>query len=278
MAIKVNKDALPEEGEYTSNPETMHIPAGTHPAVLVSYVELGKHYKTFMGKKAVYGKESKKAGQVRPPELLINLVFEFPTCEYTGDFPLCIATSVPMKAGGTMNTLSVSDSLAEGTLSRSFAMKTNFMKYLVAMQDATGKDYQSLADFVGTGFLCTVTNNTGKPDKDGNVRTYANMKPDGIQGLSFRHPVTGVVETIPCPEPIGTYCSVFDWDDPDIEEFNKLPKYMKEFIAKAENFPGSAIEALIKGQPSSEGTEDMSEETVQEPVDPAEPYDDDVPY
>lgn len=276
MAIKVNKDELTEEG--SGNSETMFIPAGTHPAILVSYVEMGKHYKEFKGKKAVYDKTSKKAGQVRPPELHISVCFEFPNCEYTGDRPLTIATSVPMKNGGVINALTVSDALASGSLSKSFAMKTNFMKYLIAMQDATGKNYDSLADFVGQGFLVSVSNKNGKPDEEGNVRTYANMKPDGIQGLSFKHPVTGAVEEVPCPAQKGEYCTVLDWDDPDIEEFKKLPTYMQDFIKDAEDFNGSALDMLLREYPDDEGTyNESAENDPEEPTDPADP-DDDAPF
>ena len=275
MAIKVNKDTLTDESPYSQ--ETLFIEEGTHPAVLVSYVELGKHYKLFNNAKVVYGKDSKKAGEVCPPALLISLCFEFPNAKYTGDFPLCIATSVPKKAGGTLNTLAVSDALASGNLSRSFAMKTNFMKYLMAMQDATGKNYNSIDQFVGHGFLIKVTNKIGKPDQNGNTRTYANMKPDGISSLSFKHPVTGVVEEVPCPDVIGNYCPVFDWDNPDIEAYKLLPSYMQAFIQKAENFPGSEIEALIKGRPTEEGTEDYS--VPKDNDTPAEPInEDDIPF
>jgi len=274
MAVKVKKEELTEEGNGGPK-ETMHIPAGQHPAILVSYVEMGKHYKEFKGKKAEYGSDSKKAGQVKPPELFISLCFEFPTAERTGDRPLTIATSVPMKSGGIMSPLTVSDMLASGDLSRNFAMKTNFMKYLTAMQDATGTDYPSIADYVGQGFLVTVTNNDSKPDKDGNVRTFANMKPDGIQGLSFKHPITGAVEELECPDQEGTYCKILDWDDPNLEEYKKLPEYMQKFINKAEDFPGSPLQGLLKGQPSSDGTKNHSANAEQEvPGKPAEAGDD----
>ena len=267
MAIKVKKENLTDEN---TSQETEHIPAGTHPAILVSYVEMGKHYKIFNGKRVVYDKTSKKAGQTRPPELHISLCFEFPSCKYTGNRPLTIATSIPMKNGGILNPLTVSDALASGNLSKSFAMKTNFMKYLLAMQDATGKNYDSLADFVGQGFLVSVSNKEGKPDSDGNVRVFANMKPDGIQSLSFKHPVTGVVEEVTCPKQIGEYCKVLDWDDPDLNEFKKLPEYMQDLIKNAEDYPGSALQGLLQGEPDTEGTYDESEEDEETPADPAD--------
>jgi hypothetical protein len=274
MAVKVKKEELTDE---STNQETEHISAGTHPAILVSYVEMGKHYKFYKGKKVVFDKTSKKAGQTRPPELHISLCFEFPSCKYTGNRPLTIATSVPMKKGGIMNPLTVSDALASGKLSKSFAMKTNFMKYLLAMQDATGKNYDTLADFVGQGFLVSVTNNESKPDSNGQVRIYANMKPDGIQGLSFRHPVTGAIEEIECPKQIGEYCSVLDWDNPDLDEFKKLPDYMQELIKNAEDYPGSALQELLQGAPDDEDTYDEAQEEEEEPADPADP-DNDRPF
>jgi len=277
MAITVNKDMLSDED--LDNPETKFIPAGIHPGVLVSYVELGKHYREFKGQKATYDAKSKKAGEIKPPELFISLCFEFPTVEFTGNFPLCISTSVPMKAGGFISALTVSDALANGTLSRSYAMKTNFMKYLMAMQDASGKDLHSLAEFVGDSFLITVTNSTGKPDQDGNIRTYANMKPEGIQGMSFKHPMTGVVEQVPAPFVLGDYCPVFDWDAPVMEDFMKLPKYFRDAIQRAENYAGSPLDMLFHGSPSSEGTSTQTAPKADtEPARPAQPDDEDVPF
>jgi len=79
--------------------------------------------------------------------------------------------------------------------------------------------------------------------------------------MSFKHPVTGAIESVNTPYVLGTYCPVFDWDYPDREAFDLLPKYMQIFIQKAENYSGSQIEALLKGKPSDEGTEDLSKDS-----------------
>lgn len=102
MAVNVDANNLPEKGEgKASNPETKFIKAGNRLARLVSYVELGKHMQMFKGKPAVY-ETGKNAGRQKPAVLHCALTFEFPTEEYTGDYPLTISTSRRMKNGSSL--------------------------------------------------------------------------------------------------------------------------------------------------------------------------------
>ena len=140
MAVNVNANELPEGGEgKAKNPETKFIKAGNQVARVVQYAELGKHYQMFKGKKSVY-EQGKNAGRQKPPVLHVALTFEFPTCEYTGDYPLTISTSRRMDSGEFFDAVTVPPSLEDGTMSKAYAMRTRFMKYLTALQAATGKN------------------------------------------------------------------------------------------------------------------------------------------
>lgn len=287
MAFKINREKMEQDngGDYT--PETKHIPAGLNQARLVSYVELGKHIPIFMGKHAVYGKESKKAGEPKPPEFMIQLVFEFPRCAYD-NFPLTIKTSVPFgNKGDFINKLSVSDALMSGNISMSYANRSKYMKYLNAMNDACGTSHDSLADFVGEAFLIAVTNKPGKKAReDGTLPVYANMKPDGINSTKYIDQMDQQEKVAQVPEVLGEYCSVFYWDEPTEEAWKEVPKYLKDCMKKASDFPGSPLEAMLAGMPEEESPESEEDTTppanTGRPVEPEtsqEPVpDDDIPF
>jgi len=282
MAVKINREEMQkreaEGGDYV--PETQFIPAGSHPARLVHYAELGKHYPIFKGNRNTY-ESGKRKGQMKPAELLIHLVFEFPACPYDNN-PLTIETSIPYgKAGEFINKLPVHDDLS--TWSIGIANKTAYMKYLNAMTAATDCNYSGLDEFVGKGFLISVTNKEGKADKDGNIRVYANMKPEGITKTEFRHPLTQKVEVVEVPESKGTYGPIFDWDAPTEAAWNALGKQYRECIMRAVNFQGSAIQLLLADMPDQNDEALPEEEEMPDnkpPVnkgDAAEPEDDDLP-
>jgi hypothetical protein len=280
MAVKVNKDELDEgQGGGDYEKETKFIEEGTHPARLVYYAELGKHFPIFKGKRATYD-SGKKAGQHKPAELMIHLVFEFPTAPY--DFnPLCIKTSIPFGDNGEfINKLPVSDALASGKISLSFANRSKYMKFLNAMNKAAGTNHQGLHEHIGNAFLIAVTNKYGqKADEDGNIPVYANMKPEGIQKTSFKHPATGKIEDIDVPEIQGTYGPVFDWDNPTKESWEAMPEYLRNCIQRAENYEGSEVHMLVSGlyDIPKEG-EELPQENTGRPAD-AEPMpDDDIPF
>lgn len=248
MAVKVNKEQMANNVDGDFTPETKVVPAGDEPAVMVSYVELGKHYPMFKGSRARYD-QGKRIGQLKDAELVVHIAFEFPEAEYD-NVPLTIETSIPYGNNGEfINKLSVVDALADGKLSLSIANRTAYMKYLNAMNEATGEDREGLHEHIGSKFLINVTHNTGKPDKDGNSKVYANMKPDGITKPSFRHPRTKVVEEVPVPDPVGTYGPIFDWDNPTEEAWNALKKNFKECIKKAVNYEGSPVQAMLANMP-----------------------------
>lgn len=275
MAVNVNADTLPEKGESKDRkPETKFIKKGNRLARVVSYVELGMHHQMFKGKRAVY-EQGKNAGRQKPAVLHIALQFEFPAEEYTGEYPLCLSTSRRMDNGEFFDALTVPASLADGTMSKAYAMRTRFMKYLTALQAATGKNYTSLAEFAKeqAGVMVNVTNKPGKMNEETGVQpTYANMKPDGIVAPRFEHPVTGDIEELPVPEAKGDhYCPVFDWDEPTEESWKQLPPWHKDTIKAAVNFAGSPIDMLLQSNPELDKVTEPDADQDQTPNTPPEP-------
>ena len=255
MAISVNVNALPESSEG-GNKETKFIPAGNQLARLVSYVEMGFHTPEFNGKVAMYD-SGKRAGEVKDDEFIIQLVFEFPACEYTGDFPLTIATSIPWK-DGFLNKLSIGKALLEGRLSKQYALRSKYIKYLNAFKDATSIDSPSLDAFIDKPLMITVKNVKGKVKEDGTAPVYANMTPEGITSPSMRHPMTGKLEEYEVPAIKGEYCVVYDWESPTKEAWDSLRTNVQDCIKRAKNYIGSPTEAMLLEFP------DQSEGTVQD--------------
>ena len=260
MAVSVNADALDDKGK-SANPETEFIKAGNRLARLVSYVELGVHKQMFQGKPALY-EQGKNAGREKPAVLHVAMTFEFPTCKYTGDYPLTISTTRRMDNGDFFDSVTVPASLADGTISKSVAMRTKFMKYLSALQNATGKPWSSIAEFAKhqVALLITVTNKRGKAKEDGSTPVYANMKPEGINATRVEDPVSGEVTDYAdkCPEAIGTYCPVFDWDAPTADAWKALKPWDKKTIKAALNFEGSPIAQMLQADPTLDAVQDGS--------------------
>ena len=275
MAINVDTDKLPEESK-ASTPETKYIPAGNQLARLVSYVELGKHFQKFKGQFATYD-SGKLKGKNKPPCMHIALTFEFPQCEYTGDYPLTLTTSAMLKNGEFMNALTVPPSLEEGKMSLANALRTRFLKYLKALQAATGLNYTSIADFAKdqVGLMINVTNRNGKGDNSDKV--YANMKPEGIQAPKFTHPGTGKEEIFEVPEALGEYCTTFEWDAPTAEAWKALKPWDRKIIKDATNFMGSPIHVLLESDPELDQLDKTKDESSDEPEQPADSKDEVTP-
>jgi len=259
MAVKVNQDELDEGKSFDKEPN--YIEEGTHPARLVYYAELGKHYPMFKGKRAVYD-SGKSTGLEKPAELLIHLVFEFPNAPYDVA-PLCIKTSVPFGSNGEfLNKLPVSDALTSGNISLSFANRSKYMKFLNAMNAACGTTRKGLHEFIGEGFLIAVTNKVGtKADDAGNLPVYSNMKPEGIQKTSFKHPATGKIEKVPVPKVTGKYGPIFDWDNPTKEAWEGMPEYLRKAVQSAVNYPGSLVEMLVNGLGETKAPDNKPDDT-----------------
>lgn len=263
MAFAPNVEKMEKHkggGDFT--PETEVIPEGEQPCQLVGYVELGKQQRLYKG-------------QLKQPEMGIALTFEFGMAKYTGSFPLTISTTREWKEHEFFDWIGVSDKLASGEMSMSFANKTSYMKVLAALNAASDKDFNSIRDAVGELFLAHVVHSPNK--KEGEL-PYANMSIAGRPGLPaveapvLRSKKTGkILEDLTegYPEEALREYAVFEWDNPTEEAWKALTKWHKESIKKATNFVGSPIEALLLGNPDLDmPVEDKSNVDPNEGVQP----------
>lgn len=78
-----------------------------------------------------------------------------------------------------------------------------------------------------------------------------------------------------CPE-LKNPAKVFDLEAPDMEVFNKLPKWLQDKIKGNLNFAGSALEKAIGGAPAPKEKEE--EKPKKAPANIPEDMQDDVPY
>lgn len=93
-------------------------------------------------------------------------------------------------------------------------------------------------DLIGMPCMVTVVNNPGKEGK-----VY-----DNVGNVSAMRPK----DAANAPELVNDP-KVFDLDDPDMEVFAKLPKWIQDKIASNLNFKGSALEKAIGGGAKEEG-------------------------
>jgi hypothetical protein len=286
MAISVNVNELPEN--TGGSKETKVIKEGNRPARLVGYVELGMHNPTFAGKREVYT-TGKNAGKPKSAALYIALTFEFPNEERTGEYPLTLNTSSPAKnkPHEFYNSLAVSQALIDGTISKAMALKSNYVKYLSALQTATGKEYTSLKEFAEDSdpLFIKVTHNT-KRNSDGNEVVYVNMRPDGVMSCKIEDPISGdVVDYSSKVNPKEGEYAIFDWDAPTKESWEVMKPWHREAIKQANNFPGSPIDLLLNEHPELNKLDEMAdvngesgEDDVPEPSEPTPiPQEDDIP-
>jgi len=251
MAFGIDTKKIEDNKGGDFEKETKFIEAGLNPARLVSYVELGWHDPMYQGKPKVYADSHKKAGQPKPPEFMIQLVFEFPLADHNTDFPQTIKTSIPFKDGTEfLNGLPVTRALYDGTLSMKYANMSNYKKYLDAMNDSLGTTHASLSNFIGEAFLIAVTNKTtDKHHENGDAVVYSNMKPDGIQSTVFKNPMTRKEEVVEVPDQVGEYCRMFSWDAPTPESWNALPEYLQKCMLGAADFTSSPLAVMLSDMP-----------------------------
>jgi hypothetical protein len=78
-----------------------------------------------------------------------------------------------------------------------------------------------------------------------------------------------------CPE-LQNPAKTFDLDAPDMEVYNKLPKWIQEKIQENLTFQGSVLEGVLKGKPAAPAKEAKAPKAEAPKAPPAE--DDDLPY
>lgn len=108
--------------------------------------------------------------------------------------------------------------------------------------DPQGKMDGDLANYLNLPCLCTVVHN--EVVKDSEKRTYAN-----IAGL------LPAPEGFPIPE-LHDKAVLFNFDEPTLEGYSELPKYIHDKMKKAVNYKGSKVEAIAAqydaAQPAAE--------------------------
>ena len=158
-------------------------------------------------------------------------------------------------------------------MSKAYAMRTRFMKYLTAMQAATGRQFTNFADFAKaqSPVMVKITNKLGAKEEDGTQKVYANMKPDGITAPEFQHPVTGEIEHVEVPEAKGKYPVPFEWDKPTAESWTQLSPWHKDAVKAAVNFAGSPIDMLLQSDPELDKVMEKGEDQDQSDKTPPEP-------
>lgn len=109
---------------------------------------------------------------------------------------------------------------------------------------------------VGLPINVTLVNNISGEKVYTNVASVAAMRPRDANS---------------CPE-LKNPTKVFNLDEPDMEVFNALPKWIQEKIQSNIGFQGSALEAAMKGKAPPKAAPKAKEEA------PVEAEDDDTPY
>jgi hypothetical protein len=112
------------------------------------------------------------------------------------------------------------------------------------------------AQAVGLPCNVTIVNNKVGDKVYDNVATISAMRPRDAEK---------------CPELVNK-ATVFDLDNPDLEVFNRFPKWIQEKIQGNLNFKGSKLEKLLGGK-----KEEKAPEREDPPFDPDE-LEDNTPY
>jgi hypothetical protein len=112
----------------------------------------------------------------------------------------------------------------------------------------------------------TVVQNVGNGKNAGKVF-------NNIAGVSLMRPRD--VKNAP---PLVNEPVVFDLDNPDIEEFYKLPNWIQEKIKGGLEFAGSTLDALIKANPKKEETKEPEKKAKKSRTPVEEDLDDEVPF
>ena len=263
MAFIVDEKAIKDnEG---GNSEEYHIPTSNTVCTLVSYAELGRHTRMFQGKPAIYT-AGKHTGKVKPPEMMISMIFEFSGAQYSGDFPLCYVTSIYLGDNSFVNHLGVPEAMLKNELSIQFVNKTGYKKMLDAINKNYGTKHQALFQAVGMPLAVAVRSLAIKEDdktikvldkevpgfnpKDPgkNVkgwRYYTELKPEQI--IPMQQEFGGqIIDMYNIVKPvIGEYTPVFDWDNPNKDAWDMLKPFQKRAIIDALDFRESAFASLV---------------------------------
>lgn len=261
-----NKDEmLKNEGKGSGTKEEHIIPAGPKCAQLIAYNQIGKHIRHYDGKP-------------KPSETGVMLVFEFAMAPHTGEDTLKFKTSEKWKEGEFFNWIGISDKLMNNELSPSFAAKTGYMTTLSALNAASDKTFASIYEALGEVFSFNVIH---VADSKGAMRARTTIKSKGgekpiaaMNNPVMRHPqnpdhiLFDAASDYP-KRPLDE-CTSFNMHDPTEESWKTLKPWEQVFVKEATDYPGSALEELLIGNPGldvkadKESTERADEESTPE--------------
>ena len=250
-------------------------PEGFTPARLISYVELGKHYQEFEGKK------KDKADN------MVRLVFELLGDQHRTEYEVDGETRV------RYNRITEEMPISQNA-------KAGFFKLFKKMQNGND-NIKHMAQMVGNSkFVIEVKHTVGKKDA---TKKYVFLKHDGefkIQSNFMTNPMTNEVMEIPVPE-AHSDLQILLWDHVDKQQWDSIyidgtykrtigkgddakevevsKNFIQEQCLAAENFAGSPLEALLAGlgmdmtitpEPKQESTPVTLEDTSDLPEPPKE--------
>lgn len=81
--------------------------------------------------------------------------------------------------------------------------------------------------------------------------TIVHVKREGKDPYAKVDNLSALPEGLAAPDQISESI-VFDFYDPDVEVFNKLPEWQRDVITSAVDYPGSKLQALINGSTQEE--------------------------
>ncbi len=215
---------MTQEGGGFKPRKDIYVPSGLYDGRLVGYVELGVQ------------KRPAFRGEARSPMPHAGLVFCLPSekavyDEEVGEVQMLITENMPIMTGD----------------------KSKMKRFFNAITDPRNPHTQGLKTFASMAFrmvpIVIKIDTNEKTLADGTVKHYCNVRPDGIEPPveRVRNKDTKKYEEVPRTDidefeesPI-----IFLWNQPTIEDWDRLLKWMRDRIMGAENFAGSPIYNLL---------------------------------
>lgn len=190
-----------------NRPPIEALDSGTYPGRVVGIVLLGEHAQEFKG-------------EVKPPKPNLGVVYEF-LDEFLKDEDGNDLTDKPR------------------WLTEIFPFHSNTSEKAKSTQRYTALDQKlehgwDFSKLLGMPCSITVVQDPGKGKNEGRIFNK-------ITNVSAMRPK----EAANAPRLVNP-AFLFDFDEPDIDNWNKLPEWLKNTSKKALNFPGSKLEKMLE--------------------------------
>lgn len=228
--IDQNESTAGGTGNYTPPAE------GRAMARIVSYIELGSHYGTYLGKPKA------------KPDRLVRIVIELFGKNYP---PTDLEGGVKIPQRLTLNlTLSDKDN-------------SRFYKLFRALNAQAGDKYKHFAQMAVANFAFVVVISHNSSGEGENKRTFANIWKDGAWQVQKAVKYDDDEQEIPMNVPAAiSDTKVFLFNKPTADTWaslfiegerdGKSNNQVQEKILNAVNYPGSALQALLSELPETE--------------------------